>query len=121
MSSVHFLEHNRVQILLLDVSYSHSAEENIEAFHQAQALILQQPPKSVRLLSDVTKAHYTTQAVDAMKEFSKTVTPHILASAAVGVSGIKRVVLQSLIKLSGRHIEMFSEREKALDWLVEQQ
>jgi len=43
-----------------------------------------------------------------------------LASTAVGVSGIKRIVLQSLIKLSGRHIEMFEEREKALDWLAGQ-
>lgn len=120
MSAVHFMEHNQVQILLLDVSHSHSAEENITAFNQAQGLILQQPPKSVRLLTDVTRAHYTPQAVDAMKEFSKTVTPHIKASAAVGVSGIKRIVLQSLIKLSGRHIEVFEEREKALDWLVGQ-
>ncbi|MDO9391860.1 MAG: hypothetical protein Q7U71_08825 [bacterium] len=120
MAKVGFIEHKGARILSLDVSHSHSAEENIEAFQQAQALILQQPPKSVRLLSDVTKAHYTTQAVDAMKQFSKTVTPHILASAAVGVSGIKRIVLQSLIKLSGRHIEMFGDREKALDWLAGQ-
>jgi len=121
MAKVGFIEHNGARILSLDVSHSHSAEENIEAFQEAQAIIVKQPPKSVRLLTDVTKAHYTAQAVDAMKQFSQAVTPYVLASAAVGVSGIKRVVLQSLIKLSGRHIEMFSEREKALDWLAGQQ
>lgn len=120
MAKVGFIEHKGARILSLDVSHSHSAEENIAAFWQARDVILKEPPKSVRLLTDVTKAHYTTQAVDAMKEFSQTVTPHILASAAVGVSGIKRIVLQSLIKLSGRHIEMFETREQALDWLARQ-
>lgn len=120
MSKVEFIEHKGLKILLLDVSYSSNAEENIAAFDQAREIIFKEPPKSVRILTDVTKAHYTPQAVDAMKEFSKTVTPHIKASAAVGVSGIKRIVLQSLIKLSGRHIEVFEEREKALDWLVGQ-
>ena len=120
MAKVGFIEHKGARILSLDVSHSHSSEENIAAFWQARELIQKEPPKSVRLLTDVTKAHYTSQAVDAMKEFSQTVTPHILASTAVGVSGIKRIVLQSLIKLSGRHIEMFEEREKALDWLAGQ-
>jgi hypothetical protein len=120
MSKVEFITHKQSRVLLLDVSYSASVEENISAFTEAQRVILQQPPKSVLLLTDVTQAHYTQQAVDAMKEFSKTVTPHIKASAAVGVSGIKKIVLQSLSRLSGRDIRMFDDRTQALDWLVQQ-
>ncbi|MBI4726562.1 hypothetical protein HY768_04970 [candidate division TA06 bacterium] len=71
-------------------------------------------------MTDVTRAHYTTQTVDTMKEFSQAVTPYVLASAAVGVSGIKRIVLQSLVRLSGRDIRMFDDREQALDWLAGQ-
>lgn len=120
MSKVEFMEHKGLKVLLLDVSFSSNAEENVAAFDQAREIIYKEPPKSVRILTDVTKAHYTPQAVDALKLFSKAVTPYVLASAAVGVSGIKRIVLQSLIKLSGRHIEMFEDREKALEWLVGQ-
>jgi hypothetical protein len=120
MPKVEFIEHKGLKVMLLDVSFGSNARENLAAFDQAREMIAKEPPKSVRLLTDVTRTHYTTEAVDGMKEFSKAVTPHILASAAVGVSGIKRIVLQSLIKLSGRHIEVFEEREKALDWLAEQ-
>jgi hypothetical protein len=121
MSKVEFIIHKNIRILLLDVSRSASVEENIAGFTEAEKLILKEPAKSVRLLTDVTQAHYTQQAVDAMKDFSKTITPHIKASAAVGVGGIKKIVLQSLVRLSGRDIKMFDDREQALDWLCQQQ
>ena len=120
MAKVGFIEHHKIRILSLDVSRSQNAEENIAAFQEAQAIIVKQPPKSVRLLTDVTQAHYTQQAVDAMKQFSQAVTPYVLASATTGVSGIKKIVLQSLVRLSGRDIRMFDTREQALDWLAGQ-
>ncbi len=120
MTKVEYLMHKGAQILVLDVSHSHSVEENLAAFHQAREIILKQPPKSVKLLTDVTRAHYTPQAMDTLKEFSKSITPHIMASAVVGISGIKRILVQSLIKISGRKIETFEDREKALDWLAGQ-
>ncbi|MDP2807009.1 MAG: hypothetical protein Q8O74_02590 [bacterium] len=120
MTKVEYLMHKGAQILVLDVSNTKSVDENIAAFQEAQKIISKEPPKSVRLLTDVTQAHYTPQAVDALKEFSKASTPYIKASAAIGVSGIKRIIVQSLIKLTGRHIEIFEDREKALDWLAGQ-
>jgi hypothetical protein len=117
MSKVEFIMHNGVRILILDVSNSKDIGENISAFQAARKIVAQEPPKSVRLLTDVTQAHYTAEGVDAMKEFSKASTPYIKASAAVGVSGIKRIIVQSLVKLTGRDIQIFGDREKALEWL----
>jgi hypothetical protein len=48
------------------------------------------------------------------------VGPHIRASAATGVSGIKRVVFQSLLRIIGREIKLFETAEEALDWLAQQ-
>ncbi|MBI4726561.1 hypothetical protein HY768_04965 [candidate division TA06 bacterium] len=44
MDKVDFVLYQGVRILLLDVSHSQSAEENISAFQEAQALIVPQPP-----------------------------------------------------------------------------
>lgn len=120
MERVYYTDRNGVQILVLDLTDSKDIQENIAGFAQAEALITAQPPKTVRLLTNVSNAHYSTEAVDRMKRFSKAVTPHMLASAAVGVSGIKRVVLQSLVRLSGRDIRMFDTADQALDWLAAQ-
>ncbi len=120
MDRVYFKEHRGVKILILDLTDSKSVQENIAGFEQAERIILQHPAKSVRLLTNVTNAHYSTQAVDRMKQFSKTVTPQMLASAAVGVGGIKKIILQSLNRLTGREIKMFDLAEPALDWLSSQ-
>jgi hypothetical protein len=117
MPKVDFIMHQGVRILVLDVSHTKNIDENIAAFTAGREMAIKEPLKSVRLLTDVTQAHYTTEGVEVMKEFSKTCTPYIKASAVVGVSGIKRIIVQSLIKLTGRHIEIFGDRDKALEWL----
>jgi hypothetical protein len=81
--------------------------QNIAAFRPAQKLAMMKPLKSVKLLTDVTDAHYGNKGVSVMKEFSKSVTPHIKASALVGVTGVKWIIVQSLIKLTGRDIKLF--------------
>ena len=120
MSHVSFIEHKGKQILLNDLRGSRNVEENIAAFHEAQDTIVTQPPKSVLLLTDVSGAHYDSEAADHMKKFAVVVTPYVKASAGVGVSGIKRIIAQVMMKLSGRKIELFDDVEQAKDWLVEQ-
>jgi len=118
---VKFVDHRGKKILVQDLTDSTSVEMNIQIFDRTKEIILSQPLKSVRLLSIFHNAHYSSEAVDHMKEFSKTVTPYMLASAAVGITGIKRIIYHSLIRLTGRKIELFDTIEKALDWLAQQE
>lgn len=118
---VRFVDHRGKKILIQDLTDSTSIEMNIKIFDRTRELILTQPPKSVRLLSIFINAHYSPEAVDHMKKFSETVTPYMLASAAVGISGIKKIIYHSLIRLTGRKIELFETTEQALDWLAEQE
>ena len=120
MERVYFKEHRGVQILMMDLSNSRDLAENIAAFDRAEQMIVKLPQKSVRQLTNVANAHYSTEAVDRMKRFSATVTPQMLASAAIGVGGIKKIVLQSLIRLTGREIKIFEDVDAALDWLAAQ-
>jgi len=96
-------------------------DRNIAAYRKAQELATQEPLKSVRLLADVTDAHFTSEGVNVLKEFSKAITPHVIASANVGVTGLKKVIVLSLIKLSGRDLRLFDNKEDALEWLISQQ
>ena len=81
--------------------------QNIAAFRPAQKLAIMKSLKSVKLLTDVTDPHYDNEGVSVMKELSKSVTPHIKASAVVRVTGVKWIIVQSLIKLTGRDIKLF--------------
>ena len=120
MAEVKFITHKEKQILLLDVSEVKTVEDSLNRFSEAQRIIEMQPQKSVLLLTNVQNAHYNREATNHLKAFSNAVTPYIKASAAVGVSGIKRIVLQSLMRISGRDIKVFDSADQAKDWLVEQ-
>lgn len=120
MVRAEFIAYKGVRILDLDVRGEQEVEKSIEAFRTAQKLATNESPKSVKLITDVTGAHYDTEGVGVMKAFSKAITPYVKASAAVGVTGIKQIILQSLIRLSGRNIKLFNTREEALEWLVDQ-
>lgn len=119
--SVQFITHKGKRILYQSVEGGKSADDNIAVFDEAERIIKMQPEKSVLLLTNVTGAHYNTDAAERLKLFSSAVTPYVIASAAVGVGGIKRVILMSLVRISGRDIRMFDSIEEAKDWLVEQE
>ncbi len=121
MDRVKYLKHKGTEILVQDLTDSKSIEENIAVFDQTQGIIAGRPDKSVLLLTVLINTHYSPQAVDRLKRFSVEVTPHIRASAAVGITGIKKVVYQALSKLIGRKIHLFDTVEQALDWLAEQE
>ena len=121
MDRVKYLNHRGREILVQDLTDSKSIEENIGVFDQSQGIIFAQPPKSVLLLTVLINTHYSSKAVDRLKKFSVEVTPYIKASAAVGITGIKKVVYQALSTLIGRKIHLFDSIDQALDWLAEQE
>jgi len=120
MPTVDFMQHKGLRVPSLDVSGSGDVGQGVAAFRSAQARVVAEPSKSVRLLTDVTGAHYNAEAVGVIKDFSRAITPNVKASAIVGVDGMKRIVVQSLLEVTGRDMHIFGTREQALDWLVAQ-
>ncbi|PIP13084.1 MAG: hypothetical protein COX48_05255 [bacterium (Candidatus Stahlbacteria) CG23_combo_of_CG06-09_8_20_14_all_34_7] len=118
MENIKIIEHKGKKIVFQSWRDIRDAEKNIAIIEETKQLIMKMPEKSVLLLTDATNAHYDINAIEHLKAFSKDITPYIKASAVVGVSGIKRVILQTLIKISGRDIKMCSDIDEALDYLA---
>ena len=120
MAATEFIEYKGVKILNLNVVGSKNIEYNIAAYRKAQELATKEPLKSVRFLAEVTDAHFTPEAVVILKEFSKAITPYVIASANVGVTGVRKIIVMSLNKLTGRELKLIGTREEALEWLISQ-
>ena len=118
MERVHFITHKSARILKVDLSHSASVEENIDALSKARAVIVTMPPKSLLIVTDVTKTHFNVGAVEELKKFSKFLTPFVKASAVLGAIGI---IYDAVVKLAGREIVRFDTEAQALDWLAAQQ
>ena len=120
MERVSFVKHKNKEILLVDISDIRNVNESIETLQNGTKLVKTQPPKSVLLLTNVSDTHYDPIGADAIKLYSKENTPFIKASAVVGVTGIKRLIFNTIVKMTGRDIKQFDEVEAAKDWLIEQ-
>jgi len=118
MGQVSTVTHKGASIVKVDLSHTSSVEENLETLEQAKKLIRDQPPGSVLLLTDVTKAFFNAKGISAIKDWSSFNTPYVKASAVLGVSGIYRIVYEAVVKLVGREIACFDSEEQALDWLA---
>ena len=120
MGTYQLIEHKGKQVVVNDLSASPTQEDAIATLEQTETFIKTRPPKSALLVTDVSNLRYDVHGVEAMKNFSAAVTPHLRASCVVGISGIKSVIYRSIIRITGRKIPMFEGRDQALDWLAGQ-
>jgi len=117
MNRVRTILHNGKNITVVDLSNG-SEEEILATLKLAAGTISRQPPKSVRILTDVTNSNYTRPVSEAIKAFSASNTPYVHASAVVGIDGIRYVLLQAVIVLTKREIKAFPNQTAALNFLA---
>jgi hypothetical protein len=120
MHRTKLITHKGHSIVHIDLTGEHDLEIAFASFDKAQELICRFPPKSARLVTDVTGARYNAAATERMKEFSKAVSPFIKASAAVGIDTLKAIILRAVSTVAGHPIKTFDDIESAKDWLASQ-
>lgn len=117
---VRFVKYRGKQILLMDYSYCDSFDEIYATLTLSRTISAKLPPKSALALTDVSGSNFDKKIVDAFMETAKHNAPYFRASATVGVTGLKKVILPIIAKFSGRNIHPFDTREEAMAWLVAQ-
>ncbi len=119
MARVRFIEHKGRKILHIDFSGC-KANEVFEIITAAKEVIRSQPPASVYTLTDVTNTGFNTGVSDAMKEFTRHNKPYVVAAAVVGVTGLKQIIFNAVMKFSGRHLSALDTLDEAKNWLARQ-
>jgi len=120
MERVRFIEHQGKKLLHLDFSHC-TAGEVLQVIDQAKAVIVTQQPKSVMTLTDVTEAAFNSAVSEAMKDLVSHNKPYVAAAAVVGVSGLKQIIFNAVVRFSGRKLHAFGSLDDAKDWLAQQQ
>jgi hypothetical protein len=119
MNRIRFFTHRGKQILHLDFSNC-DEDEVLVTIEEAKKVIRIHPPQSILTLTNVEGAHYNMKVTNAMMEFAHGNKPFVKAGAVIGISGLKKIVYDAVMKFSGRNLPAFDHIEKAKDWLSEQ-
>jgi hypothetical protein len=117
MERVQFIQHKGRKILHLNFADC-TSNEVLEVIEQAKSAIKTQSPQSVYTLTDVTNTAFDSVVSAAMKDFVLHNKPYIVASAVVGVTGLKQIIFNAVMKLSGRKLTAFENIAAAKDWLA---
>jgi hypothetical protein len=116
---VRFVTHKLKRILLLDFTRIENTQDAMEVIDFAREFVARQPPNSLHTLSDITDSRYDRDVTTGLQELAKHNKPYVIAGAAVGVSGLQKVVFRSILAFSGRkNIKLFDDRPSAMDWLA---
>lgn len=122
MKGMYKTQYEGKEILCLDISGSTSKDkEKIEEHvNLAKEAVKQYPPKSALMITNVTNTGFDSAVSSMIKEYAQHNTPYVKASALVGISGLQKVILTAVKKMTGRDYYLAYAMEEALEWLVKQ-
>jgi len=99
--------------------YDHLTLEEVQSEASAvEKEMVQQPPNSVLLLIDTAGTDASPEALRAFKNVARRSNEHVRKSAILGVTGVRRMILEIVRRFSGMALVPFSDEQEAKDWLV---
>lgn len=113
---------NASRVLLMDFSGFQTASDSLPFIQEAREFVATQPANSVHCLVDVSGSRFNADVVEAMKDLATHNRPYVIASALIGVGGLQRVILESVVTFSRRkNLKPLTTREEAFAWLASQE
>ena len=120
MTSTYFVKHQGHDILYFDFANVTDHDEALRLVAEAKDVVAGQPRNSLLTLVDVRGSSADREITWALKDLAEHDRPYVIASAIVGLEGVKKVISQAVARLAGRTFAAFDTVEEAQDWLVRQ-
>ena len=120
MAKTKIIDYQGIKIFYIDFSRLKTFDEIKAVSVEAQKYIHAQPPLSVYTLANVEDAHFNSEIRDMFTSYVNSNKPFVKASAVIGVTGLRMILYNTVMKLTGREIRSFSNINQAKEWLVGQ-
>jgi hypothetical protein len=115
---VQFIVHRGKRVL--SINYAHCDVAQLKAVaEEGHRMISRERLNSVLTLNDVTGTGFDHESVEALKSRVAANAPYVRRAAVIGISGLQRLIYEAVKLFTRRNIPLFSTREEALDWLVQ--
>jgi hypothetical protein len=112
-----WIEHKGKKILYIKYG-GLKPEQMLDLILQATQMIVDAKSDQVLSLTDVTGCYVSKEFVELSKKQSKISLPLTKKAAIVGVTGLKKILLEAVNKFSPKSRVPFETLEEARDWLV---
>jgi len=114
---IKFLKHEGKDILFLNFADCRS-NDVLRIIDEAKQVIGTQPEGSLLTLMDMTNARFNEVVTERMKDFTTHNKPYVKAAAIIGISGIKKIIFETVMMFSRRMIHICYNTNEAKGWSV---
>ncbi len=83
----------------------------------ADAILVKEPTDSVRVLLDFRGTVGSMEVVNYFKDSSTRTRKYVIKNAVLGISGVRKILLESVSRITGHVALAFEDENKALEWL----
>ncbi|MEZ0397036.1 MAG: hypothetical protein ABWK53_11490 [Anaerolineales bacterium] len=117
----HWIEHKGKRIFFADYSgFGTDSEALRQEVEAAVAVIVAEPPKSVRVLSSLEGTIESTTNMRVIRQIVPRANRSVIKRALLGLSGSRRFLLTLFANVFGdTRVAAFDSQAEALEWLVE--
>jgi hypothetical protein len=118
MNRTKIIDYNGKKIFFIDFSDLQFIDQVKAVAEEIKKYVPQQPPNSIYSLTTIEGMHFNNSIKEVFTELAKLNKPYVKAGAIVGVDGLKQILFNGIMKLSGRDMKSFSSMELAKEWLA---
>jgi hypothetical protein len=117
----HWITHKDRRILYSD--YTGFMDADFDALmaelRAVEEEIMRHTEYSVLLITDIRGSVASREAVDAFKKSAARSRKFVWKNAVIGVTGIKKIMFEAVVRFSGQPARTFEDIEAAKDWLAQ--
>src|SRR5690348_5493725 len=96
-----------------------TAAELVDGIEEVMAIVTAQPSHSISTLTDFSGAQFDRDTIQRLKEAAAFDRPHVVRAAIIGADTLPDVYHKALENFSARRFAIFSTKEEALEYLVQ--
>ncbi len=120
MKKVRYIKYKDKKVLYIDFSNANKKDEMIKIMKEAQKEIFASPPDSLLTISNFADCVVDYSLTYELKQYISQNKPYIKAAAILGIGGIKRVILNTVMQITQRKFYVFNNLKDALEWIIKQ-
>lgn len=118
MNRAKFMKHRDKMILTFFFS-DLCIDDARQVCEYVKGVVSRMPKGTVLTLVDVTNVKYDQAFSELSGDLARHNKPYVLAGGVIGVTGWRKLLFRTTIKLAGRdNLKLFDDAEEAKDWLV---
>ena len=121
MANVEEFVQNGKNFIYIDFSDMKSNDDFISFTAMVEPIIAKHPKNSVYTITNVEDIRFDSGSKEIVAKYLENNKPYVKFGAIIGLDGIKKVIIETVLRLSGRRNLHFAfSKDSAIEWLLKQ-